>query len=59
MKKLLVLLMFFSCTKKVDDLGFRTYIIPEGKHRSGNFFNHPNDSRINFKFILDESAEYN
>ena len=58
MKKLLVLLMFVSCTKEVDDLGFRTYVIPEGQHRSGNFFNHPDNSRINFQFILDESAEY-
>ena len=59
MKKLLALcLITISCAKDVDDLGFRTYIIPEGEHRSGNFFNHPVNSRINFKFILDESAEY-
>jgi len=60
MIRILLILFFllFSCSKKIDDLGFRTYIIPEGKHRSGNFFNHPDNSRINFKFILDESAEY-
>jgi len=58
MKKLLILFLLFSCTKKVDDFGFRTYVIPEGKHRSGSYFNHPDDSRINFQFILDESAEY-
>ena len=59
MKKLLVLcLAIVSCTKNVDDLGFRTYVIPEGQHRSGSYFNHPDNSRINFQFILDESAEY-
>jgi hypothetical protein len=50
--------MFFSCAKEVDDLGFRTYVIPEGEHSSGNYFNHPTNSRIDFHFILDESAIY-
>ena len=58
MKKFLILLMFFSCTKEVDDLGFRTYVIPEGAHSSGSHFNHPTNSRINFDFILDQSAIY-
>jgi len=59
MKRLLVLgLLIVSCTKEVDDFGFRTYTIPEGKHRSGSFLNHPNNSKIEFKFILDESAVY-
>ena len=60
MIRILLVLFFllFSCQKEVDDLGFRVYTIPEGKHRSGSYFNHPNNSRINFQFILDESAEY-
>ena len=58
MKKLLLLLALFSCTKEIDDLGFRVYTIPAGEHSSGSFVNHPNDSKINFQFILDESAYY-
>ena len=58
MKKVLMLLIMVSCTKEVDDLGFRTYVIPEGEHSSGNYFNHPTNSRIDFDFILDESAIY-
>ena len=58
MKKLLILLFLVSCAKEVDDLGFRVYTIPAGEHSSGSFINHPNDSKINFQFILDESAYY-
>ncbi len=39
-------------------MGFRIYTIPEGEHSSGTFFNHPDNSRIVFKFMLDESAIY-
>ena len=55
---LALFLVLISCKKEIDDLGFRTYIIPEGAHSSGNYFNHPTNSRINFDFILDESAIY-
>lgn len=55
---LLIALLLISCSKEVDDLGFRTYTIPEGKHSSGTFFNHPDNSRIIFDFMLDESAIY-
>jgi hypothetical protein len=58
MKKLLILLILVSCTKEVDDLGFRVYTIPAGGHSSGSFVNHPHNSRIKFDFILDESAYY-
>jgi len=58
MKKLLILLLFISCSKEVDDLGFRVYTIPAGEHSSGSFINHPNNSKISFQFILDESAYY-
>jgi len=58
MKKLLILLLLLSCTKEVDDLGFRVYTIPAGEHSSGSFINHPDNSRISFQFILDESAIY-
>lgn len=58
MKKLLILLLLVSCSKEVDDFGFRVYTIPAGEHSSGSFLNHPDNSRINFKFILDESAYY-
>ena len=53
---LILFLVLFSCKKEVDDLGFRVYTIPEGEHSSGNFINHPNNSRIEFNFMLDESA---
>ena len=58
MKKLLILLLLISCSKEVDDLGFRVYTIPAGEHSSGSFLNHPDNSRITFQFILDESAYY-
>ena len=58
MKKVLILLLMFSCSKEVDDLGFRVYTIPAGEHSSGSFLNHPDNSRISFQFILDESAYY-
>jgi hypothetical protein len=54
----LIFLFIVACSKEVDDLGFRTYVIPAGEHSSGNFINHPNNSRLAFDFILDESAEY-
>ncbi len=54
----LIILLCMGCTKEVDDLGFRIYTIPEGEHSSGTFFNHPDNSRIEFKFMLDESAIY-
>ena len=55
---LILFLVLISCKKEIDDLGFRTYTIPEGTHSSGNYFNHPTNSKINFDFILDESATY-
>jgi len=58
MKKLLILLLLVSCAKEVDDLGFRVYTIPAGEHSSGSFINHPDNSKIEFKFMLDESAIY-
>ena len=58
MKKVLILLLLVSCSKEVDDLGFRVYTIPAGEHSSGSFLNHPDNSRISFQFILDESAYY-
>ena len=59
MRYILILsLILLSCKKEVDDLGFRVYTIPAGEHSSGNYFNHPTNSKIDFKFILDESAIY-
>ena len=57
-KRILLLLVFISCSKEVDDLSFRVYTIPAGKHSSGTFINHPDNSRISFQFMLDESAYY-
>ena len=54
----LFLLISISCSKEIDDFGFRVYTIPEGEHSSGNFINHPDNSRIEFNFMLDESAIY-
>lgn len=55
---LIVLLIFTSCKKEIDDLGYRVYTIPKGEHSSGSYLNHPDNSRIMFDFILDESAIY-
>jgi hypothetical protein len=54
----LILLLCISCTKEVDDMGFRVYTILKGEHSSGSFINHPTNSKIVFKFLLDESAMY-
>ena len=56
--KIVLILILSSCAKETDDLGFRTYVIPEGEHSSGSYFNHPTNSRIDFDFMLDESAIY-
>jgi hypothetical protein len=56
--RVFLLLILLSCSKHTDDFGYRTYVIPEGEHRSGSFFSHPDNSRIKFHFILDESSEY-
>jgi len=58
MKKLLILLLFLSCRKEDNDLGLRVYTIQAGEHSSGSFINHPDNSKISFQFILDESAIY-
>jgi len=54
----LIFLFISGCSKEVDDLGFKTYTIPQGKHSSGSFLDHPTNSRIKFDFILNESAIY-
>ena len=56
--KLLIFIFLISCSKEIDDLGFRVYTIPAGEHSSGSFINHPVNSRIKFDFMLDESAIY-
>jgi len=57
-KVVLILILLSSCAKETDDFGFRSYVIPEGAHSSGSYFNHPTNSRIDFDFMLDESAVY-
>jgi len=57
-KRILLIFVFISCTKEIDDLGFRVYTIPAGEHSSGSFINHPVNSKISFQFMLDESAVY-
>ncbi len=54
MKKLFLTIFLFltSCQKEVNNLDFRIYTIPKGKHSSGTFVNHPENSRIIFDFIL-------
>ena len=58
LRYLVLLVMCVSCSKEIDDQGFRIYTIPEGEHSSGSHFNHPTNSKITFKFMLDESAIY-
>ena len=55
---LVIILTFVSCRKEVDDLGFKTYVIPEGEHSSGNYFNHPTNSRISFDFRIIPFSKY-
>ena len=58
MKKLLILLFLVSCAKEVDEMGFRVYTILQGQHSSGVYINYADNSRIEFDFILNESAIY-
>ena len=58
MKKILALFLFVSCAKQTDDLGFRTYIIPEGKHRSGMYLHNDAPYKINFLVKVTESMIY-
>ena len=60
MKKIssfLLIFLLFSC-KKVDDLGYRTYIIKENHHRSTYSYRTSRSDLIQFKAIFDSSAIY-
>lgn len=58
MKKwILLTLAFFGC-RKVDENGFKTYIIKKNRHRSGIQVKRDYRDKIEFEVIFDESAIY-
>ena len=54
---LLILLSIFSC-KKIDNRGYKTYIIREGSHRSTFGFKRTWSDVVKFSCIFDNSAMY-
>ena len=58
MKKwILLTLAFFGC-RKVDENGFKTYIIKKNRHRSGIQVKRDYRDKIEFEVIFNESAIY-
>tara|TARA_Y100001972_G_scaffold36863_1_gene45379 strand:- start:42 stop:578 length:537 start_codon:yes stop_codon:yes gene_type:complete len=47
----------FSC-KKLDENGFRTYTIKQGKHKSRSAIKFTKSNTLSFQVIFDESAQY-
>ena len=54
---LLILLSIFSC-KKIDDQGYKTYVIRKGSHRSTFGYKRTWDDVVKFSCIFDNSAKY-
>ena len=54
----LFLLGVFSSCKKIDENGFRTYTIKEGKHKSRTRYKTTKTNHLQFQAIFDESAIY-
>lgn len=58
MKKFfLAILALMSCTK-IDESGFKKYVIKKGNHISGYRWNTTYDNKFNIEVIFDESAKY-
>jgi hypothetical protein len=58
MKKFfLAILALVSCTK-IDDNGFKKYVIKKGNHVSGYRWNTTYENKFNIEVIFDESAKY-
>ena len=57
---ILIFLSFFAsfACKKIDDMGYREYIIKECKHRSSYSYNTTKSDYISFKAIFDSSSIY-
>ena len=49
---------FLSC-RKVDENGFKRYVIKEGNHRSTYAYHTTRDTVFNWSIIFDSSAIYN
>mgnify|MGYP001439792087 CR=1 FL=1 len=58
MKKFfLAILALVSCTK-IDENGFKKYVIKKGNHVSGYRWNTTYENKFNIEVIFDESAKY-
>jgi len=53
----LLILNIGSC-KKIDDMGYREFVIKECKHRSSYLYNTTKSDYISFKAVFDSSAIY-
>ena len=52
------LYFLFSSCKKIDEFGFRDYVIKEGNHSSRRSYNTTKTNCLQFQAIFDESAIY-
>lgn len=58
MKKIFLILLSLVSCNKIDENGFKTYIIKKGKHRSGWRYNTSNSNSFNIEVVFDKSAIY-
>tara|TARA_B100000963_G_scaffold176268_4_gene153346 strand:- start:13694 stop:14227 length:534 start_codon:yes stop_codon:yes gene_type:complete len=54
---LLIFLSLFSCGK-IDENGFKKYVIKKGKHRSGWRYVTSTSNKFNIEVVFDKSAKY-
>ena len=58
MKKFLICMISFLSCSKIDENGFKTFTIKEGKHRSGYRYKTSRENKFNIECIFDSSAIY-
>jgi len=54
----ILLFLTLSACKKIDDMGYREFIIKECKHRSSYLYNTTRSDYITFKAVFDSSVIY-
>ena len=58
MKKFLICIFSFLFFTKIDENGFKTFTIKEGKHRSGYRYKTSRENKFNIECIFDSSVIY-
>ena len=58
MKKFFICMFSFLSCSKIDENGFKTFTIKEGKHRSGYRYKTTRENIFNIECIFDNSAIY-